>query len=74
MKIKSVPESYSKLLIDYIPIAKELYFPLSNTNFSEININILIKIVDNEKKWLETFEAQVIIVGPCIMPSANKIL
>ena len=44
IKIKSIPESYSKLLIDYIPIAKELYFSLSNTNFSEININILKKI------------------------------
>ena len=46
MKIKSYPESYSKLLIDYIRIAREFYY-----------VNILIKVVDDEKKWLETFEA-----------------
>ena len=29
------------MLIDYIAVGKELYFPLSNTNISEIKINIL---------------------------------
>ena len=33
LKIKSIPESYSKLLIDYILVAKELYFPLINKLF-----------------------------------------
>ena len=53
LKVKSIPESYCKLLIDYIPETKH-YFALSNTNFFEINS--LKKAIDDEKKWLETLE------------------
>ena len=57
LKVNSMPESYSTIQKLHLPAINGLYAPLSTTNLSNNNENIMKLALDEERNWLQNYYA-----------------